>query len=108
MTYVDHRSLLHRVHPLVKLVILFSFSLTALRCILLQWDNSFLPPAIFVAGRVGLAFSRKLRFILVFGFFSRPGYSGKSRCLLWQLSLGTVCFRFGLKDSGVEYDAAFY
>ncbi len=97
LTYVDHRSLLHRVHPLVKLVILFSFSLTAfalhsitggiiLFCLLLIFYG--------LAG-LGLAFfSRKLRFILVFGFFIFfvQVLAVKKGALLWQLSLGPVCF----------------
>lgn len=95
LTYVDHRSLLHRVHPLVKLVMLFSFSLTVfavpsfvggiiLFCLLL---------ASYGLGGLGLGFfPRKLRFILVFGFFILlvQALAVKAGVLLWQISLGSV------------------
>lgn len=96
LTYVDHRSLLHRVHPLVKLVILFSFSLTAFALHSITGGIILFCLLLFFCGLAGLGlafFSRKLRFILVFGFFIFlvQAIAVKAGVLLWQLSLGPVC-----------------
>jgi len=96
LTYVEGVSLLHRLHPLVKLVLLICFTLavftTSLRgelvlfcLLLLSYRTGGLGPGFFV---------RKLRFIFIFGLmillvqilWTREGY------LLWQLDLGRLHF----------------
>ncbi len=96
LTYVEGVSLLHRLHPLVKLVLLICFTLavftTSLRgelvlfcLLLLSYRTGGLGPGFFV---------RKLRFIFIFGLmillvqilWIREGY------LLWQLDLGRLHF----------------
>jgi energy-coupling factor transport system permease protein len=96
LTYIGQRSLLHWVHPLVKLVMLFSFSLTvfAVPSIAGGIILFFLLLVFYSLAGLGLVFfSRKLRFILVFGFFIFlvQVLAVKAGALLWQLSLGPVC-----------------
>jgi energy-coupling factor transport system permease protein len=96
LTYVENSSPLHRIHPLVKLVVLFSFSFTVfavpsftggvlLFCLLLVFYG--------LAGLGPAFFSRKLRFILLFGLliFLVQVLSVKEGILLQQLYLGPVC-----------------
>lgn len=96
LTYVDNGSRLHRMHPLVKLVLLISFSLTVfavpsyaggiiLFCLLLVSYS--------LAGLDLAFFSRKLRFILVFGLlmFMVQVIAVKEGALLGQVHLGPVC-----------------
>ena len=95
LTYVEGASLLHHLHPLVKLVLLICFTLAVftspswqgglvLFCLLLlSYRMGGLGPGFFV---------RKLRFIFIFGLmillvqilWTREGY------LLWQLDLGRL------------------
>ncbi|HHX51527.1 MAG TPA: energy-coupling factor transporter transmembrane protein EcfT [Clostridia bacterium] len=96
LTYMDSSSLVHHLHPLVKLVWLISFSLTVfaisspageiiLFCLLLVSYG--------VAGLGVTFFSRKLRFILIFGLsifliqilFVKEGF------LLWQFCWDSIC-----------------
>lgn len=90
-----NRTLLHRIHPLVKLFFLFSFSMTVfavpfwrgeitLFCLLL---------GLYALAGQGLAFfSRRLRFIFVFGLliFLVQILAVKEGILLWQFDLGSV------------------
>ncbi len=72
LTYVDNCSFLHRIHPLVKVVFLFSFSITALAVSSLRGGVFFFALLLASYGLAGLGlvyFLRKLRFILLFGFF---------------------------------------
>ena len=71
LSYVENSSWVHRLHPLVKLVMLISFSLTvfAVPTCLGDLFSSALCWFYGLAG-LGLAFFyRKLRFIMVFGLF---------------------------------------
>ena len=95
LTYIESSSLLHRIHPLVKLVFLLSFSLTVftvpssfggaiLFCLLLAFYR--------LAGLGLTFFFSKLRFLLFFCFliFLVQVIAVKEGVLLWQFSLGSV------------------
>lgn len=72
LTYVENTSLLHRLHPLVKLVLLLSFSLTVFALSSLAGEALLfgcLLAAFPLAGLGPAFFFRKLRFILLFGLF---------------------------------------
>ncbi len=95
LTYVEGVSLLHRLHPLVKLVLLICFTLAVLTVpslhgglilfclLLLSYRLGGLGPGFFI---------RKLRFIFIFGLmillvqilWTKEGY------LLWQFDLGRL------------------
>jgi energy-coupling factor transport system permease protein len=97
LTYVGRHSLMHRVHPLVKLAMLFGFSLTVFAVPSFTVGIFLFSLLLVFYGLAGLGlafFSRKLRFILVFGFFIFfvQVLAVKKGALLWQLSLGPVCF----------------
>lgn len=95
LTYIESCSLLHGMHPLVKLVLLFCFSFTVfaiasftgeiiLFCLLLVFYE--------LAG-LGLAFfSRKLRIIIVFGLLILivQILSVKEGALIWGFYLGKM------------------
>lgn len=110
LTYVDNSSLLHRLHPLVKLVWLISFSLSVFAVSSLSGGIILFCLLLLFYGLAGLGltfFSRKLRFIFIFGLliFLIQALAVKEGFLLWQFSLGGgVClkvwsegFREGLK-----------
>ncbi|NLC12002.1 MAG: energy-coupling factor transporter transmembrane protein EcfT [Firmicutes bacterium] len=93
LTYTGNGSPLHSIHPLVKLVTLFGFSLTVfavpsytggiiLFCLLV---------ICYSLSGLGLTFFyRKMRFILIFGLFIFlvQILAVKKGVLLWQISLG--------------------
>lgn len=95
LTYIESSSLLHRIHPLVKLVFLLSFSLTVfavpsctggivLFCLLLVLYR--------LAGLGPTFFFSKLRFLIIFGFFIFlvQVLAVKEGVLLWEFSSGRV------------------
>lgn len=95
LTYVDSYSLLHRIHPLVKLVFLFSFSLTVFAVSSFTGGMILFCLLLVLYGFSGLGltfFSRKLRFIFIFGFliFLVQVLVVKEGVLIWQLYLGKV------------------
>lgn len=95
LTYVDSSSFLHRLHPLVKLVLLFSFSFTVFALSSLVGEVllfCLLVAALPLAGLGPAFFFRKLRFILFFGFFIFlvQLLAVREGLLLWQLALGPL------------------
>jgi len=93
LSYVDHSSLLHRLHPLVKLVGLVSFSLTVFAVPSARGGTILFCLLLVFYGLAGLGlffFLRKLRFILIFGLsvFLIQVIFVKEGFLLWQFSLG--------------------
>lgn len=95
LTYVDNCSLLHRIHPLVKLVLLFSFSLTVFAVPSCTGEIILFCLLLISYGISGLSlafFSRKLRFIFIFGLliFLVQIFAVKEGVLLWQVYLGSV------------------
>lgn len=95
LTYVDNYSLLHRIHPLVKLVLLLSFSLTVLALPSLSGTGLLFCLLILAYPLAGLGmtfFLRKLRFILIFGLFIFviQVLAVKEGILLWRISFGPV------------------
>jgi len=97
LTYVDQCSRLHRVHPLVKLVLLLSFSLTVFAVPSCLGGIILFGLLLIGYGLAGLGlgfFTRKLRFILVFGLFIFliQLIAVKEGVLLWQLFLGPIYF----------------
>lgn len=97
LTYVENHSWLHSLHPLVKLVMLISFSLTVFA--VPSWTGGAILFSIMLAfyGLAGLGlafFCHKLRFIIIFGLFLLMiqilvVQEGR---LLWQLCIGSACF----------------
>lgn len=95
LTYVDNHSRLDRIHPLVKLVLLFSFSVTVFAIFSIPGQGflfGLLLVSYALAGLGGTFFLRKLRFIFVFGFFIFlvQALAVKEGVLLWHLSWGPV------------------
>jgi energy-coupling factor transport system permease protein len=95
LTYVDNHSRLDRIHPLVKLVLLFSFSVTVFAVFSIPGQGflfGLLLVSYALAGLSGTFFLRKLRFIFVFGFFIFlvQALAVKEGVLLWHLSWGPV------------------
>jgi energy-coupling factor transport system permease protein len=96
LTYVENSSWVHGLHPLVKLVMLISFSLTVFAVpsglggiIMLSIMLVF-----YALAGLGLAFfCRKLRFIIIFGLFIFivQILAVQEGALLYQLYLGPVC-----------------
>jgi len=95
LSYVDGSTVLHRAHPLVKLVLLLSFSFTVFA--LSPFLSSVILFVLLMTG-YGLAglgltfFSRKLRFIFIFGFiiFLVQVFSVREGFLFWTVSLGKI------------------
>lgn len=95
LTYVENSSWVHRLHPLVKLVMLLSFSLTVFG--VPTWVGGLVLFAIMLVfyGLAGLGlafFYRKLRFIMVFGLFIliiQVLVIQEGR-LLWQADMGPL------------------
>ncbi len=95
LTYVENSSWVHRLHPLVKLVMLLSFSLTVFG--VPTWVGGLILFAIMLVfyGLAGLGlafFYRKLRFIMVFGLFIliiQVLVIQEGR-LLWQADMGPL------------------
>jgi energy-coupling factor transport system permease protein len=90
LTYMDNDSRLHRLHPLVKLVFLISFSLTVFLVPSCTGEIilfSLLLAGFSMAGQRLLFFVQKLRFILIFGLLILivQVLSVKEGFLLWQL-----------------------
>ena len=84
-----------RIHPLVKLVLLFSFSVTVFAVFSIPGQGflfGLLLVSYALAGLSGTFFLRKLRFIFVFGFFIFlvQALAVKEGVLLWHLSWGPV------------------
>ncbi|MDN5375954.1 MAG: energy-coupling factor transport system permease protein [Thermacetogenium sp.] len=95
LTYVEKRSPVHRIHPLVKLVVLFCFSLTVIATP--SWAGEtilFCLLMIFyaLAGLGPVFISRKLRFVFIFGLliFLVQILAVKEGILLWDVHLGPV------------------
>ena len=95
LTYIEKPTRLHQIHPLVKLVMLISFSLAVFTVPSLMGGAVLfflLLCAYMFAGLGPVFFYRKLRFILIFGLlillvqllWVKEGY------LLWNFYLGTV------------------
>ncbi len=89
LTYLDNDSRLHRVHPLVKLVIVISFSLTVF--VVSSYTGQIilfgmLLTGFGMAGQTLLFYVRKLRFIFTFGLLILivQVLSVKEGILLWQ------------------------
>jgi energy-coupling factor transport system permease protein len=97
LTYVEGSTSLHHMHPLVKLVILLCFSIAvfALPSFRSEFVLFVLLLIAYRYGDLGLGFfTRKLRFILVFGLliFLVQVLWVKEGYLIWQFSLGRVHF----------------
>ncbi|MGI6452332.1 MAG: energy-coupling factor transporter transmembrane component T family protein [Syntrophomonadaceae bacterium] len=95
LSYLDNNSRMHRIHPLVKLVMLISFSLTVFAVpsptggmVLL----AIMLGAYYWAGMGTSFFFRKLRFILVFGLLILivQILTVKAGVLIWQYRLGPL------------------
>ena len=89
LTYLDNDSRLHRVHPLVKLVLLISFSLTVF--VVPSYTGEIILFGMLLigfgmAGQGLLFYVRKLRFILIFGLLilAVQLLSVSEGTLLWQ------------------------
>lgn len=95
LVYVDHDSRLHKMHPLVKLIILICFSISVFA--VPSWQGGIvLLGLVFLSyhgAGLGLRFFyRKLRFILFFGLFILlvQILAVKEGSLLWQVGLGPL------------------
>jgi energy-coupling factor transport system permease protein len=95
LTYVEKESLLHRVHPLVKLVWLICFSLTVFTVTSCIGETVLFVSLLvcYALAGLGLAFFvRKLRFIIIFGvmIFLIQILAVREGVLLWQYNLGAI------------------
>lgn len=95
LIYVNNDSKLHRMHPLVKLLLLISFSISVFVAPSWQSGTILLASLLFAyrLASLGLGFFfRKLRFILFFAFFILivQILAVKEGLLIWQLSLGAL------------------
>lgn len=95
LTYVDQGSLVHNIHPLVKLVLLFSFNLTVFALSSLKGGAILFWLMLVFYGFAGLGFTffyRKLRLIFIFGFFIFlvQALAVKEGILLLSISFGRI------------------
>ena len=97
LTYVEHSSLIHSIHPLVKLVLLFSFNITVFAIPSLKGGGVLFGLLLIFYGFSGLGFTffyRKLRLIFFFGLFIFlvQVFAVKEGALLLYVSLGRISF----------------
>ncbi len=95
LTYVEKESLLHRVHPLIKLVWLICFSITVFTVTSCAGEAILLATLLVFYALAGLGltfFVRKLRFILIFGVMILliQILAVREGVLLWQYNLGMI------------------